>query len=120
MHTRPKYDEKCKNKVILLMITDGKKWHYLAVKSSPALFRGRTSNHKEEFYWLHCFHSYSTKKNKKNPKKQKKTLKTHTNVCKNHGYCYLEMPKEDNEILKYNHGENSLKVPFIIHAGLES
>ena len=72
MHTRPKYDEKCKNKVILLMITDGKKWHYLAVKSSPALFRGRTSNHKEEFYWLHCFHSYSTKKPKKTPKKQKK------------------------------------------------
>ena len=65
MHTRPKYDEKCKNKVILLMITDGKKWHYLAVKSSPALFRGRTSNHKEEFYWLHCFHSYSTKKKQK-------------------------------------------------------
>ena len=30
------------------------------------------------------------------------------------------MPKEDNEILKYNHGENSLNVPFIIHAGLES
>ena len=47
MHTRPKYDEKCKNKVILLMITDGKKWHYLAVKSSHALFRGRTSNNKE-------------------------------------------------------------------------
>ena len=65
MHTRPKYDEKYKNKVILLMITDGKKWHYLAVKSSPALFRGRTSNHKEEFYWLHCFHSYSTKKKQK-------------------------------------------------------
>ena len=75
MHTRPKYDEKCKNKVILLMITDGKKWHYLAVKSSPALFRGRTSNHKEEFYWLHCFHSYSTKK--KTTKKQKKKLKTY-------------------------------------------
>ena len=30
------------------------------------------------------------------------------------------MPKEDNEILKYNHGENSLKVPFIIHASLEN
>ena len=31
---------KRKNQVILLMITDGKKWHYLAVKSLSALFRG--------------------------------------------------------------------------------
>ena len=72
MHTRPKYDEKCKNKVILLMITDGKKWHYLAVKSSPALFRGRTSNHKEEFIGYIVFILTLQKKNKKTPKKQKK------------------------------------------------
>ena len=30
------------------------------------------------------------------------------------------MPKEDSEILKYNHGEKSMKVPFIIFADLES
>ena len=30
------------------------------------------------------------------------------------------MPKEDNKVLKYNHVEKSLKVPFIIYAGLES
>ena len=30
------------------------------------------------------------------------------------------MPEEDNEILKYNHGEKSMKVPFIIFAELES
>ena len=29
------------------------------------------------------------------------------------------MPKEDNEILKYNHGEKSMKAPFIIHTDLE-
>ena len=28
------------------------------------------------------------------------------------------MPKEDNKILKYNHGETSLNVPFIIYADL--
>ena len=28
-----------KNQEILLMITDGEKWHYLAVKSLSALFR---------------------------------------------------------------------------------
>ena len=30
------------------------------------------------------------------------------------------MPKEDNKISKYNHGEKSVKVSFIIYADLES
>ena len=30
------------------------------------------------------------------------------------------MPKEDNKVLKYNHREKSMKVPFIIYADLES
>ena len=30
------------------------------------------------------------------------------------------MLEKDNKILKYNHGEKSMKVPFIIYANLES
>ena len=30
------------------------------------------------------------------------------------------MPKEDNKILKYKHGENFVKVLFIIYPDLES
>ena len=30
------------------------------------------------------------------------------------------MPKEDNNVLKYNYGEKSMKVLFIIYADLES
>ena len=40
-----KYNHKSNNQVILLMITDGKKWHYLPVKSLSKLLRGITSNH---------------------------------------------------------------------------
>ena len=46
--------------MILLMITDGEKWHYLAVKSLPALFRGITSNRNGDSYCLNCCHLYST------------------------------------------------------------
>ena len=56
-----KYNPNRKNQVILLMITDGKKWHYLAVKSLSALLRGIASNNNGDFYCLNCFHSYSTK-----------------------------------------------------------
>ena len=34
-------------------------------------------------------------------------------------YCHVDMPKEDEKILKYNHGEKSLKAPFTIYADLE-
>ena len=30
------------------------------------------------------------------------------------------MPEKDNKILKYNQGEKSMNVPFIIYADLES
>ena len=48
------------NQVFLLMITDGEKCHYLAVKELSALLRGTTSNHNEDFYCLNCFRAYTT------------------------------------------------------------
>ena len=50
------------NQIILLMITDGEKWHYLVVKNLSGLLRGITSSHKEDFYCLNCFPSYRTEK----------------------------------------------------------
>ena len=91
------------------MITDGTKWHYLAVKSLSALLRGITSNHNGDFYCLNCFHSYSTKEK----------LKKHEKVCNDHDYCYVEMPNDNNKILKYNHGEKSMRAPLVIYTDLE-
>ena len=98
----------CDKQVILLMITDGEKWHYLTVKNLPGLLRGITSTHKEGFYCLNCFHSYRTK-NK---------LEAHKKIWENHNYCNVEMPTKNN-IIKYNQGEKSIKLPFVIYADLE-
>ena len=87
---KSKYNHKHKNQVILLMITDGKKWHYLAVRSLSALFRGITSSNNGDFYCLNCFYSYCTH-NK---------LKKHERVFNNHDYCHLEMPKENEKNIK--------------------
>ena len=70
------------------MISNDENWHYLVVNNLPGLRKGITSNHKEEFYCLNCFHSYRTK-NK---------LEEHKKICKNHDYCNVEMPNEDNKI----------------------
>ena len=55
-------------------------------KKLSALFRGITSKHEGNFYYLNCFHSFRTE-NK---------LREHKNICENHDYCYVEMPKDDN------------------------
>ena len=72
---RSKYEGKRENQVVLLMITDGKKRHYLTLKSIPTadgynrpirslsrLFRGITSNHNGDFYCMGCLHSFRTDK----------------------------------------------------------
>ena len=68
---KSKYNLNCENQVILLMITDSKKWHYLAVKGLSALLRGITGNRNGEFYCLNCFQSYTTENE----------LKKHKKVC---------------------------------------
>ena len=40
-----KHDFLCQKQVILLMISNGERWHYLAVKELSALLRGITSKH---------------------------------------------------------------------------
>ena len=56
-----KYNFKQKIQVILLMITyKNNRWHYLAIKSLSALFRGITSSNNGDFNCLNCFHSYRT------------------------------------------------------------
>ena len=91
------------------MIADGKKCHYLDAKSLSAFFRGITWKHVGDFYCLNCFHSYKT---------ENKLIK-HEKVCNDHDYCYVEMQNEYSKILKYNHGEKSIKAPAIIYADLE-
>ena len=65
---------KRKKQVILLMFTDGKKWHHLAVTNLSALLQGKSSNHDGDIHCLNSFNLYTTK-NK---------LKEHEEICNNH------------------------------------
>ena len=106
---RSKYNNKHKKQAILLIISNGKKQHYLAVTNLSTLLQRISSNHKEDFYCLNCFNSY-TSKNK---------LKEHDEMCNNHDSYHIEMPKQVEKILKYNPAEKSLKAPFAIYLDLE-
>ena len=78
---KSKYNRKLENQVVLLMITNGEKWHYIALKSVriddgfnrpirslSRLFRGITSNNHGDFYTLGCLHSFRTDNALKNMK----------------------------------------------------
>ena len=66
---KSKINLKCENQVILLMIIDGEKWHYLPLKSLPALFRGITGNNNGDFYYLIVSNQILQKINLKSIKK---------------------------------------------------
>ena len=119
---KPDYNHTRKNQIVLLLITDGEKWHYTALKSEPTedgfnrptkslcrLFRGITSNHDGDFYCLNCFHSFRTDN----------ALKKHERLCENNDYCSVEMSTKLTKTLTYNHGEKPLKTPYVIYADLE-
>ena len=96
---KSEYNNERENQVILLMITDGKKWNYLALKSErifydgkwcnrtakslSKLLRGKSSNHLGDFYCLNCFNSCSTKNR----------IKKHEKLCNKHDNFRIEMPK---------------------------
>ena len=107
------------------MTTDGEKWHYLALKSEPMLhngklcncpvkslsklLRGKSSNHHGHFYCLNCFNSYSTENR----------LKKHEEIRNKTNSCCIIIPRWYEKLLKYKHGEKSLKAPFVICLDLE-
>ena len=80
---KSKYNHKRNNQVILLIINDGEKWHYLTVRSLSALLRRITSNHNGDFYCLNCLHSYRTKINLKNMKNYVTNMITAMRKCLN-------------------------------------
>ena len=93
---KSKYNLIRDNQIILLMISNGENWHYLVVKNLSGLLRGISSNQNSDYYCLNCFHFYRTE-NK---------LNAHKKICENHDYCNIEMPSPNNNIKKYNQGEN--------------
>ena len=71
---RSKNNLTCNKQVILLMIIDGEKWHYLAVKNLSGLLKGIASTHEKDFYCLNCFHSYRAKNKLESHKKYGKVM----------------------------------------------
>ena len=68
-----KRNSNLEKQVILLIISNGGKWHYLAVKKLSALLTGIASKNNGDFSCLNCIRSFRTK-NK---------LESHKKTCEN-------------------------------------
>ena len=104
-----KHNSNREKQVIVLLIPNGKGWHYLAVKKLSALLRGITSNHHSNFYCLNCLHSFTTEKK----------LQLHKKVCENKNFTNVTVPYKDTKILEFNQNKKSDKAPCIIYADFE-
>ena len=61
-------------------------------KKLPALVRGITSKHHDDFYCLNCLHSLATENERQSHKK----------VCRNKDFCNFVIRSEGTKILEFN------------------
>ena len=80
-------------------MSNGKGWHYLAVKRLPALSRGITSKH-SDFYHLNCLHSFTI---------EKKKIQSHKKLIEIKDFYNVIMPFEDTELLDLTNIKNLIK-----------
>ena len=124
---RPEYISKFsytrKIQVVLLKISDGDKWHFLALKSDKEensdcmkptksfskLMRDISSSSHGNYYCFGCFHSFRCKS----------TLEKHTQLCKDHDFCKIKLPENDKKIQEHKPGSKALRMNDIIYVDLE-
>ena len=104
-----KHNSNREKQVIILIISNGEKWHYLAVKKLLALFRGIKGKHQGDFYCLNCLHCFAIENN----------CESHKTVCENKDFCNIIMLPKDTKVLELNKYQKSDKAPFIIYTDLE-
>ena len=104
-----RYNTTRKKVVDLLLIQKRGKKHYVVIKSLSALLRGITSTHNGDYYCRNCLTSFRTKN----------ALDLHYGACIDHDFCRVDMPRTGENILKYQEGSKSIRVPFVIYADTE-
>ena len=97
-----KFNFASNKQIVLLKVSDGsEKWHFLALKCEQEknseymkptkrfsrLMRDISSNAHENYYFFGCFHSFRCES----------TLEKHTQLCKDHSFCKIKLPDDDNK-----------------------
>ena len=108
---RSKHNVECEKQVNLLMIEDGGKRHYTAIKSISRLLsklngRTRLAYH----YCINCLNGF----------RAVSARDKHYDYCSKNGHVKVTMPTEKEKLLKFHYGQYQFKVPFMLYTDFES
>ena len=108
---RSKHNLKCKKQINLLMIEDGEKRHYNAIKSISRLLKSLNATHKGVYHFcMNCLNGFWTAS----------ARDKHYEYCISNGHVKVNMPTEEEKWLKFHDGQYQFKVPFMMYADFES
>ena len=96
--------------VDLLLLEDGKKRHYAAIKNLSRLLGSSNSKIKRrEYFCRNCLQGFPSEEAKNK----------HLNYCLDNEAVRIEMPTE-NPIVKFHSGQYQFEVPFVMYADFEA
>ena len=103
--------ETFKDQMNLLLVTEDEKKHYVLIKDFNAFMYNQTKHKNEKLFCMYCLQCFSSER----------ILANHVNNCVTiNGAQAINMPKQGENILKFNNFHKQLPVPFVIYADFEA
>ena len=95
----------------LLLITEDEKKHYVLIKDFNAFMYNQSKHKERKHFCIYCLQCFSSER----------ILANHVNNCLTiNGAQAINMPKQGENILKFNNFHKQLPVPFVIYADFEA
>ena len=95
----------------LLLITKDEKKHYVLIKDFNAFMYNQSKHKERKQFCMYCLQCFSSER----------ILANHVNNCLTiNGAQAINMPKQGENILKFNNFHKQLPVPFVIYADFEA
>ena len=95
----------------LLLITKDEKKHYVLIKDFNAFMYNHSKHKERKHFCMYCLQCFSSER----------ILANHVNNCLTiNGAQAINMPKQGENVLKFNNFHKQLPVPFVIYANFEA
>ena len=103
--------ETFEDQINLLLITKDEKKHYVLIKDFNAFMYNQSKHKERKHFCMYCLQCFSSER----------ILANHVNNCLTiNGAQAINMPKQGENILKFNNFHKQLPVPFVIYADFEA
>ena len=103
--------ETFKDQMNLLLITKDEKKHYFLIKDFNSFMYNQSKHKERKHFCMYCLQCFSSER----------VLANYVNNCLTiNGKQAINMPKQGENILKFNNFHKQLPVPFVIYADFEA